>query len=168
MFITVSQSSTSPRQLAWQLDRLPCHTGDRLLQTLAVIRKSRRDFKVAFASESASSFCHPLHVTRRHHGAAMQVIAKRRQCTVSSNWTVHNDCLSQKPICRICSGRTYRAVSGESEVLPGAFFTGANSSRRSISSAAKRSVNGNVSKMKSSILIPFGFSGLIMLSDAAS
>eukprot|EP01043_Picozoa_sp_COSAG02_P038176 COSAG02_NODE_2924_length_7735_cov_4.298324_12_plen_105_part_00 len=69
--ITMSRSSTSPSKLAWQLDGLPCHTGDSFLQTLAVIRESRRDLKVAFASERASSFCHPLHVALRHHGAAM-------------------------------------------------------------------------------------------------
>ena len=47
-----------------------------------------------------------------------------------------------------------RAVSGESVGVPGAFFTGANSSSRRTSSSAGRSANGKVSKMNSSILMP--------------
>ena len=47
------------------------------------------------------------------------------------------------------------AVSGESDLDPGAFLTGANSSCRCTSSSATRSASGNVSKMKSSSLMPY-------------
>ena len=63
------------------------------------------------------------------------------------------------------------AVAGESDTpSPEAFLTGANSCSRSISNAANvaGSVKGNVSKMKSSILIPLGASGVTIAWVAKS
>ena len=55
----------------------------------------------------------------------------------------------------VCSLRmACLAVSGESDMEPGAFLTGANSSWRCTSSSATRSARGKVSKMNSSSLMP--------------
>lgn len=57
----------------------------------------------------------------------------------------------------VCSLRmACLAVSGESDLEPRAFLTGANSSWRCTSSSATRSARGKVSKMKSSSLMPCG------------
>lgn len=56
-------------------------------------------------------------------------------------------------LCNNMSAR--RAVSGESAAAPGAFLTGANSSSRNTSNRTAFLAIGNVSKIKSSSLIPY-------------